>query len=316
LNISACIITNNNPAVIECIKSVEKTCNEIILVNTVPEFTLDISAFKNVKLFHFEWCDDFSKARNFSLSKATGDWILVIDSDEILSTQILYLDPKYDAYFVQQVNLNRPLWNTRIFKNNIGYYYKNRVHETIEHHINTTNTAKSGIVLLHNGYELSPEDIKAKQDRNYKLMLIDYDNSIRNYHLGTYEMVRNKNISKALELFNLALKDELNNEHLAAIHNNIYLCKLMLEYPLAECMETLGKSIKTLPMQLIARINVVEHFISGINDENKNEMIPIIEKELNKIEEIHKGNLSELHSDIQINGQFIQTKKEELIKWQ
>jgi glycosyltransferase involved in cell wall biosynthesis len=316
LNITACIITNNNPAVINCLKSIENTCNEIILVNTVPEFTLDISEFKNVKLFQFEWCNDFSKARNYSLSKATGDWILVIDSDEILTTNIIYLDPKYDAYFVKQVNMNRALYNTRLFKNNIGFYYKNKVHETIEHHINTNNTAKSGIEILHNGYELTHDEWKAKQDRNYNLMLTDYDNNIRNYHLGTYEMVRNKNISKALEFFNLALKDELNNEHIASIYNSIYLCQLMLEYPLAECMETLGKSIKTLPMQLIARINIVENFMNGITDENKSEIIPVIESELDKIETIRKDNLSELHTDVFLNENFYQTKKEELIKWQ
>jgi len=315
LNISACIITNNNPAVIECIKSVEKTCNEIILVNTVPEFTLDISQFKNVKLFQFEWCDDFSKARNFSLSKATGDWILVIDSDEILSTQILYLDPKYDIYFADQVNSNVPFWNARVFKNNIGIHYKNRMHETIEHHITKDNTSKSNIQFLHNGYELSDEDMRAKLERNQRLMLMDVGNPIRNYHLGNYELL-NGRYSDALELYHKALKDNLNAEHIASVYNNIYLCEMMLEFPIEYLLETLGKSIQTLPLQLVARINVIEHFLRGVNTENKNDIIPIIEKELGKIEKIYKGKMSELHTDIQINEQFIQTKKEEIRKWQ
>src|SRR5262249_23474205 len=32
----------------------------------------------------FEWCNDFSAARNASLAYATGDWILVMDADEQL----------------------------------------------------------------------------------------------------------------------------------------------------------------------------------------------------------------------------------------
>ena len=316
MNISACIITNNNPAVIECIKSVEKTCNEIILVNTVPEFTLDISAFKNVKLFQFEWCDDFSKARNFSISKATGDWILVIDSDEILSTQILYLDPKYDIYFAKQVNSGIPFWNARVFKNNKGITYIHKMHESIEHHITKDNTSKSNIEILHNGYEISDEDMRAKLERNYQLMLKDVDNPGRNYHIAGYELIVNKDYRKALEIYHKALKDNLNAEHIASVYNNIYLCEMMLEFPIEYLLETLGKSIQTLPLQLVARINVIEHFLRGVNTENKNDIIPIIEKELGKIEKIYKGKMSELHTDIQINEQFIQTKKEEIRKWQ
>ena len=91
---------------------------------------------------------------------------------------------------------------------------------------------------------------------------------------------------------------------------------MMLEFPIEYLLETLGKSIQTLPLQLVARINVIEHFLRGVNTENKNDIIPIIEKELGKIEKIYKGKMSELHTDIQINEQFIQTKKEEIRKWQ
>ena len=35
-------------------------------------------------VFHFEWRNDFSAARNFSISKATGDWILWLDPDEFV----------------------------------------------------------------------------------------------------------------------------------------------------------------------------------------------------------------------------------------
>ena len=42
-------------------------------------------AKKYGKVYDFRWCDDFSKARNFSISKATKDWILVLDADEIIS---------------------------------------------------------------------------------------------------------------------------------------------------------------------------------------------------------------------------------------
>lgn len=39
----------------------------------------------------FKWIDDFAAARNHSLSKCTGDWILIVDADERLMTPIAEL---------------------------------------------------------------------------------------------------------------------------------------------------------------------------------------------------------------------------------
>ncbi len=37
------------------------------------------------KVYDFKWTDSFRDARNFSLSKAAGNWILVLDADEVIS---------------------------------------------------------------------------------------------------------------------------------------------------------------------------------------------------------------------------------------
>jgi tetratricopeptide (TPR) repeat protein len=39
------------------------------------------------QVFDFEWNGDFAEARNFSLTKADGDWILIMDADEKISPQ-------------------------------------------------------------------------------------------------------------------------------------------------------------------------------------------------------------------------------------
>ena len=77
LNISACIITNNNHSVLNAIKSVYDSVNEIILVNTCEDFTIDLTEYDKVKLYSFDWCDDFSKARNYSISKAKKNYYKV-----------------------------------------------------------------------------------------------------------------------------------------------------------------------------------------------------------------------------------------------
>ena len=100
MNISACIITNNNRGVLNAIQSVKKSCNEIILVETSGknDFQNELNNL-GVKLYWKLFEDDFSAVRNYSIEQAAGEYILIIDSDEVLNTEIKYLDSDYDYYF-------------------------------------------------------------------------------------------------------------------------------------------------------------------------------------------------------------------------
>ncbi|MGB5708360.1 MAG: glycosyltransferase, partial [Arenicellales bacterium] len=49
--------------------------------------TKEIAAVFGGRVFDFEWRSDFAEARNFSLSKAKGEWILIMDADEKISPQ-------------------------------------------------------------------------------------------------------------------------------------------------------------------------------------------------------------------------------------
>jgi len=85
--ISLCIITKNEENYLKnCLNSVKNTVDEIIVVDTGSiDQTKEIAKKFNAKIYDFEWNDSFSEARNFSISKATKDWILVLDADETIS---------------------------------------------------------------------------------------------------------------------------------------------------------------------------------------------------------------------------------------
>lgn len=87
--LSLCMIVKNEEQFLEqCLLSVQGLVDEIIIVDTgSTDKTKEIAAkfTSSENIYDFQWCDDFSAARNFSLQKATCDWILILDADEVLA---------------------------------------------------------------------------------------------------------------------------------------------------------------------------------------------------------------------------------------
>jgi glycosyltransferase involved in cell wall biosynthesis len=85
--LSLCMIVKNEEKYLaQCLLNAKGIVDEIIVVDTgSTDRTKEIAASFGALVFDFEWTNDFSKARNFSISKATGHWILILDADEILS---------------------------------------------------------------------------------------------------------------------------------------------------------------------------------------------------------------------------------------
>lgn len=108
--LSLCMIVKNEERWLDaCLRSVEGLADEIVIVDTgSTDRTLDIAKSHGARVFHETWADDFSKARNASLEKATGDWILVLDADEVIERRdhgkirSLIEDSQASSYFLIQ----------------------------------------------------------------------------------------------------------------------------------------------------------------------------------------------------------------------
>ncbi len=87
--LSLCMIVKNEERFLGlCLKSVKNLVDEIIIVDTgSTDATKEIAQEFTDKVFDVPWTDDFAAARNESLKHATGDWILVLDADEVLSPE-------------------------------------------------------------------------------------------------------------------------------------------------------------------------------------------------------------------------------------
>jgi glycosyltransferase involved in cell wall biosynthesis len=121
--LSLCMIAKNEEKQIaRCLGSAKNFVDEIIVVDTGSnDRTVEIAKQFGAKVVSHEWKDDFSDARNVSLEHASGDWILVIDSDETISKEDLekirqlIKDENGDAYKLTQRNYREKPSNEPLF---------------------------------------------------------------------------------------------------------------------------------------------------------------------------------------------------------
>jgi glycosyltransferase involved in cell wall biosynthesis len=83
------IVRDESECITSCLESI-KDADEIVIVDTGSEDnTVEICKRYTKKVYtDYKWNDDFSEARNVSLSRCTADWILIIDADEQLKDSI------------------------------------------------------------------------------------------------------------------------------------------------------------------------------------------------------------------------------------
>jgi glycosyltransferase involved in cell wall biosynthesis len=115
--LSLIIITKNSQAtLLKTLASVQKIVDEIILVdNQSTDATLAIARRFQAKIFHFS--GSYAKRKKFALTKSSGEWILNLDDDEIVSPALAKEIKKainhqvFAAYYLPYQNycFNRPL---------------------------------------------------------------------------------------------------------------------------------------------------------------------------------------------------------------
>ena len=147
MKLSICMIVKNEEEVLARILSKAQIfADEIIIVDTgSTDSTIDIASKYTDKIYNFEWCDDFARARNFSFSKATGDYIMWLDADDdIIEANIKKIidlkntSPIYDVYmfryqiaFDENNNPTFEYYRERIVKNDKRFRWSGWVHEAI-----------------------------------------------------------------------------------------------------------------------------------------------------------------------------------------
>lgn len=110
MNLTCVILTKNNEKSIKEVVESVNFAEEIILVDDFSkDKTPEIAKKLGAKVYQRHLNDDFSKQRNFGLSKAKGNWVLFVDADEtvtpMLRKELMSLSDSFDGYYLDRKNL-------------------------------------------------------------------------------------------------------------------------------------------------------------------------------------------------------------------
>lgn len=220
------IVKNEEEFIEQCLKSIHNLVDELIIINTgSTDQTVEICKKFNATIYSYQWNNHFADARNFGLSMATGEWILWLDADEELETSKIHLMidiiSKTDAsmFFMPIINYygdtlpvkkeQAHLYHQpRLFRNNLGVKFYNRIHESPEFPEQDDSTYKSEILevpIHHYGYIKEVTVKRNKSRRNLELLMEEYQKTNHSpwieYHLAS-EFYRNKEYSIAFTYIN------------------------------------------------------------------------------------------------------------------
>jgi glycosyltransferase involved in cell wall biosynthesis len=160
----------------KCLESVKDIVNEIIIVDTgSTDKTKDIALEFGAKIYDYKWDNNFANARNYSISKSSGDWNLILDADEFiinidLDSVYKFMDSKYKTIGqIKIVNLfeqDGEIRKSNSFISRLapkGVYFNGSIHEQLDC---SYPRKRVDIELEHDGY-LNTN----KFDRNIALIL-------------------------------------------------------------------------------------------------------------------------------------------------
>lgn len=148
ITISLCMIVKNEEDVLErCLSCIKDVVDEIIIVDTGSADRTQLIASSYTKnVFSFDWIDDFSAARNYAFSKATKDYCMWLDADDVIEEtdriQLLLLKRsltldtdivmmRYNTAFDEYNKPSFWYYRERLIRNNQRHFWQGAVHEAI-----------------------------------------------------------------------------------------------------------------------------------------------------------------------------------------
>jgi glycosyltransferase involved in cell wall biosynthesis len=148
--ISGIIIAKNEAdRIVSCIKSLQPICAEILVIDSFStDVTVKVSEEAGAKVIQHQF-EGFGLQKQFAVSQAKNNWVLVIDADEVLSPilqteiqQVLKAETQISGFYLPRtfVFMDRVMKGgreekkkyLRLFNKSKGNFNSKPVHEDVE----------------------------------------------------------------------------------------------------------------------------------------------------------------------------------------
>ncbi len=196
------IVKNEANCLPRCLESAANHVDEIVVVDTGSEDdTVAIAERFTERVLHYTWHDHFADARNEALRHATGDWLVVLDADEVIepagweTIRAAIAETTMDGFYLTQRNYGAqrtaqdwvpvrektaysgdyPGYRAnpilRLFRNREDIHYIGRVHEVVDRTLQPKKRERLD-VAIHHYMDEDPTKPVARRQREY-LRLIE-----------------------------------------------------------------------------------------------------------------------------------------------
>jgi glycosyltransferase involved in cell wall biosynthesis len=170
IKVSAVIITYNEEQNIErCLTSLAAVADEIIVVDSFSkDKTAEMAERLGAKVYFNEF-KGFGSQKCFAISKATNNWVISLDADEVISEELAAsitkekTNPHFDGYNINILPNYCGRWirhcgwypqpKLRLFDKNKCGMNANKVHESIVAKVPTAKIGKLRGDILHYSYK-------------------------------------------------------------------------------------------------------------------------------------------------------------------
>ena len=146
--LSAVLIVKNEAANIERCLQLLSFADEIVVLDTgSTDNTVEICKKYTDKIYTLDKWEGFGKAKQTAVNYAKYDWILSIDADEVITTELankiqqILKNPDFEAYSIKRNSfylgklIKHSGWNKdypkRLFNKNKAQYNEAKVHESV-----------------------------------------------------------------------------------------------------------------------------------------------------------------------------------------
>ena len=118
------VLTHNDESkLVDCLESLSFADELIIVDDNSTDRTVDLAKNYSKKVFERQMKGNFADQRNFALNKAHSEWVLFVDSDEIVSEKLrneigqAIKRVGINGYYIKRFDY---VWNKRILYGEVG----------------------------------------------------------------------------------------------------------------------------------------------------------------------------------------------------